>query len=70
MANKKVEGMRYLFVENGVYYFRKVVPEKLQQAYGKKLIKRSLLTHIQTCFYLHYLQIATIQPVHCYSELA
>ena len=45
MANKnKVESMRYLIVENGVYYFRKVIPAKLVAAYGKKVIKRSLLT--------------------------
>lgn len=45
MANKnKVESMRYLIVENGVYYFRKVIPAKLAAAYGKKVIKRSLLT--------------------------
>lgn len=44
MANKKVEGMDYLICEKGVYYFRKVVPEKLQAAYGQKSVKRSLRT--------------------------
>ena len=44
MANKKVEGMRYLLLENGIYYFRKVIPKKLIAAYGKSVEKRSLLT--------------------------
>ena len=36
--------MRYLLLENGVYYFRKVIPKKLIAAYGKAVEKRSLLT--------------------------